>query len=124
MRIRKEREDIALRMDDVRSKHEAAVKTADVCPFSQIIKFCAVADLLQKREELNTAVHDIELAVERGKANDENEEGEGQMVGLEMLLKEVAGKASSKSDEGGMLKQIKEFNVFLERAALALENRG
>ena len=46
------------------------------------------------------------------------------MVGLEMLLKKVAGQASSASHEGGMLKQIKDFNAFLERAALALENRG
>jgi len=42
---------------------------------------------------------------------------------MELLLKRVAGEVSNKSDSGGMLKQIKDFNAFLERAALALETR-
>jgi hypothetical protein len=45
------------------------------------------------------------------------------MTGMELLLKRVAGEVSNKSDSGGMLKQIKDFNAFLERAALALETR-
>ena len=45
------------------------------------------------------------------------------MVGVELLLKRIAGEVSNKSDSGGMLKQIKDFNAFLERVALALEGR-
>lgn len=45
------------------------------------------------------------------------------MVGAELLLNRVAGEVSNKSDSGGMLRQIKDFNAFLERAALALEAR-
>jgi hypothetical protein len=33
----------------------------------------------------------------------------------------VASDVSNKSDSGGILKQVKEFNAFLERAAVALE---
>jgi hypothetical protein len=43
------------------------------------------------------------------------------MDGIGLLLKRVAGQVSNKSDSGGMLRQIKEFNAFLERTALALE---
>jgi hypothetical protein len=39
------------------------------------------------------------------------------------MLKRVAANASSKSDSGGILKQVKAFNAFMERAALALEGR-
>jgi hypothetical protein len=45
------------------------------------------------------------------------------MSGTELLLKRVAGQISNKSDSGGVLRQVKEFNAFLERAALALEGR-
>jgi len=46
-----------------------------------------------------------------------------QMIGIELILKRVACEVSNKGDSGGMLKQIKEFNAFLERAAIALEGR-
>lgn len=42
-------------------------------------------------------------------------------MGLELMLKRVAGDVSNKSDSGGILKQVQEFNAFLERAAVALE---
>lgn len=71
---------------------------------------------------MNTAVHDIEVAVGRGKANSDGDEPT-QLTGVELLLKRVAGEVSNKSDSGGILKQIKSFNEFLERAALALESR-
>jgi hypothetical protein len=45
------------------------------------------------------------------------------VTGVELVLKRVAGEVSSKSDSGGILKQVREFNAFLERAALALETR-
>ena len=43
---------------------------------------------------------------------------------LSALLRTIAGEVSSNSPEGGILKQAKEFNAFLERAALALEARS
>jgi len=60
--------------------------------------------------------------LERGKAQslpkDENEK-----TGIEFVLKRLAGEASNKADGGGVLRKIKDFNAFLERAALSLEAR-
>ncbi len=70
---------------------------------------------------LNTTVHDIELAIDLGRTSEADDSGE--MIGTEVLLKRVADEVSNKSDSGGILKQIKEFNAFLERAALVLESR-
>jgi hypothetical protein len=44
-------------------------------------------------------------------------------MGTDYLLRRVANHVSNKGDSGGMLRQIKQFNAFLERAALALEGR-
>lgn len=75
----------------------------------------------QEREVLNATVHDIELAVERGKSSsDTTNDGK---TNIELRLKHIASEASSASDEGGVLKQIKAFNAFMERAALALEGK-
>jgi hypothetical protein len=46
------------------------------------------------------------------------------MSGPEVLLKRIASKISNKGGQGGILKQIKDFNSFLERAALALESKA
>ena len=80
---------------------------------------------IKERDILNTAVHDIELAVERGKEKNPHDPTRGpvEMAGVELLLKRIAGQISNKSASGGMLKQVKNFNAFLERAALALEGR-
>jgi hypothetical protein len=91
-------------MDEVRIKHEDSSKEA------------------QDQATLNTSLHDIELAVPL-----ENE-GAGATEELSppdlaTLVKEVVGIVSTKSAQGGVLKQIKDFNAFLERAALALEAR-
>ncbi len=75
----------------------------------------------QDRDALNNAVHDIELAIDLGKTS--QLDGKDDMIGTELLLKRVADEVSNKGDVGGILKQIKEFNAFLERAALALESR-
>ena len=83
------------------------------------------ANPLQERDSLNNTIHDIELALERGKEQHPHDsvDDAGQMTGIELVLKRVAEDVSNKSDSGGILKQVKEFNVFLERAALALETR-
>ncbi|KAI9650446.1 hypothetical protein NHQ30_000461 [Ciborinia camelliae] len=103
LRVRGEREKVALRMDEIRITHEKDSHDA------------------QQREVLNTTVHDIELAVERGKSSSSHTD-DGK-TNIELILKRVASEASSASDDGGILKQIKEFNAFMERAALALEGR-
>lgn len=103
IRVREQRQKLALRMDEIRIKHENAAKKA------------------QDRETLNNAAHDIELAVDRGKSLQNEEENE--MSGIEVLLKRMAGTVSTKGSSGGVLQQIKDFNGFLERAALALESR-
>jgi len=66
-------------------------------------------------------VHDIELAIDLGKSSEAEDAGE--KTGTEVLLKRVADQVSNNSDSGGILKQIKEFNAFLKRAALVLESR-
>ena len=66
-------------------------------------------------------MHDIELAIDLGKSSETD--GAEEMAGTEVLLKRVADQVSNKSDSGGILRQIKEFNAFLERAALVLESR-
>jgi len=60
--------------------------------------------------------------MERGRAQP-LENGEIELEGIELLLKRVGSELSTKSDSGGILKQIKDFNSFLERAALVLEAR-
>ncbi|KAF7906603.1 hypothetical protein EAF00_000882 [Botryotinia globosa] len=103
LRVRVEREKVALRMDGIRIAHEKNSHDA------------------QQREVLNTTVHDIELAVERGKSSfDKTDDGK---TNIELMLKRIASEASSASDGGGVLKQIKAFNAFMERAALALEGK-
>ena len=71
-------------------------------------------------------MHDIDLAIEKGQAAEELsavEQKEADLANLELLISRIADQASTKSDGGGTLKQIKEFNAFLERAAIALERR-
>ena len=70
-------------------------------------------------------MHDIELALERSKQQHPHDSVRGttEKAGIELVLKRVAGEVSNKSDSGGILKEVKEFNAFLERAALALETK-
>ncbi|RFU26401.1 hypothetical protein B7463_g9928, partial [Scytalidium lignicola] len=105
LKIRAEREQVALRMDEIRIKHEANTSSA------------------QDADILNSNIYDIELALERGKTKHPHDPANGvvDMTGTELLLKRVAQEASCKSSTGGILKQVKQFNAFLERAALALE---
>ncbi|TVY93829.1 hypothetical protein LAWI1_G000736 [Lachnellula willkommii] len=107
LRIRAERQQVALRMDEIRTRHENEGNKA------------------QARDIVNTAVYDIELAVERGRATESRTTADGSIEksGLEVLLKRVAGEVSNEGYSGGLLQQIKDFNAFLERAASALESK-
>ena len=44
-------------------------------------------------------------------------------MGLEMLLYDVTKDASTLGQGGGLLNNVRDFNAFLERAAVALEGR-
>lgn len=64
------------------------------------------------------------MAIDLGKQRQNDAADQStEMIGTEVLLKRVAGEVSNKGDSGGLLKQIKDFNAFLERAALALEGK-
>ena len=113
-------------MDEIRIRHENETKKAQVRFFSlsddTIIDALTVLIVFeQERDALNTTVHDIELAIDLGRSAQIDYIQE--KTGTEVLLKRVADQVSNKSDSRGILKQIKEFNAFLERAALVLESR-
>ncbi|KAF9875694.1 AT hook domain-containing protein [Colletotrichum karsti] len=108
MRIRSEREQVAIRKDAIRIKHDK-------------IKEEALSQL-----SLSSQMHDIDLAVERGRAAPElgpAEKKTAELANLELMISRITDQACTKSDTGGTFKQIKDFNAFLERAAVALENR-
>ncbi|KAK2063418.1 AT hook domain-containing protein [Colletotrichum caudatum] len=108
MRIRAERDQVALRKDAVRSKHEKVTEEA----LNQL--------------SLSSQMHDIDLAVERGRAAPElgpAEKKTAELANLEILICRITDQACSQSGAGGTLKQIKDFNALLERAAVALEGR-
>jgi hypothetical protein len=71
-------------------------------------------------------MHGVDLAVEQGARAGEMSSVEEKMAGLgnlELAISKIADLASSKSDVGGTLQQVRDFNGFLERTALALEAR-
>ncbi|KAK3397925.1 hypothetical protein B0T20DRAFT_235700 [Sordaria brevicollis] len=108
LRIRAERDQVSLRMDAIRIKHEVDSKEA------------------LRHISLSSAMHDIDLAVERGHAAPElspSEQKMADLANLEFLISRISGEVCNKGNEGGTLKQIKEFNAFLERAASVLEGR-
>ncbi len=95
-------------MDAVRIKHEAESNEALV------------------RNNLSAAMHDVDLAVERGRAAPDlspQDRRDADLANLELLVSRVADQACAASPAGGLLKQITTFNTFLERAAAALERR-
>ena len=71
-------------------------------------------------------MHNVDLAVHQGRAAPEltpAEKKKADIANLELLIARVADQACSGSDGGGVLKQIRDFNAFLERAAVMLEAR-
>lgn len=124
LKIRAEREKVALRMDAVRIKHEHDSKVTQVRTYAYIPPSSDDTDVVKESMALNAAVHDVELAVERGRAYAQKQSVKGEeAVGIEFLLKTVADEASS-AGAGGVLRRVQEFNAFLERAAVALEGRS
>ncbi|KAK4447515.1 hypothetical protein QBC34DRAFT_409623 [Podospora aff. communis PSN243] len=108
LRVRAERNQVALRMDAIRIKHEAESKEA------------------LRHISLSSAMHDIDLVVEKGQAAEElssAEQKQADLANLELLVNRMADQVGCKRDCGGALRQIKEFNAFLERTAGVLEGR-
>ena len=71
-------------------------------------------------------MHDIELAVGQGQDAPElsrADQKKANLANLELVVAQVADQASSSGSTGGLLNQVKDFNAFLERAAIALETR-
>jgi hypothetical protein len=109
LRIRQEREQVALRMDAVRIKHEAETEDA------------------VHRLDLSTAMHNIDLAVDRGRNAPELTPAQrraAELGNLELAIAKIADQACSKSGNIGTLRQIRDFNAFLERAFVALETKA
>ncbi|KAI9816010.1 MAG: hypothetical protein M1827_002002 [Pycnora praestabilis] len=113
LEVRREREKIALKMDEVRRVHRK--ESIDT----------------QSRNDLNTAMHDIELAIHRGRMQQEAQRQhqtteittEPRTVGLEASIRNVGIGVSSNREGGGLLMRVKELNGFLEKVAGALDRR-
>lgn len=68
-------------------------------------------------------MHDIDLAIEQGRAApglSPNDEKTADLAKLELLISRITEQACSAGPSGGVLKQIKSFNAFLERVAAAI----
>ncbi|KAG8411625.1 hypothetical protein J3458_015685 [Metarhizium acridum] len=107
IRLKGEREQVALRMDAVRIKHEADSKEST------------------SRLNASSLMHDIDLAVEQGREAPElsrKAEKEADLGNLDLVLAQISDQVSSTSSTGGLLRQVQDFNAFLERAAAALES--
>lgn len=108
LRIRAEREQVGLKLDAVRMRHERANNEA----LNQL--------------GLSSTMDDIELAVENGKMAPElnpKERRTAELANLDLLISQITNQVGLAGDGGGALRQIKDFNMFLERAAMALEGR-
>jgi hypothetical protein len=93
-------------MDAVRMKHEAETKDA------------------VERLELSTTMHNIDLAIDRGRTAPELSPArlkQAELANLELAIARISEQACSRSSGGGALKQIKDFNALLERAFVSLE---
>ncbi|PSR79799.1 hypothetical protein BD289DRAFT_86009 [Coniella lustricola] len=105
MEIRAEREQVALRMDALRIKHDSESKVA------------------LHNIHLSAAMHDIDLAIEQGYAAAEptpKEQQNAELANLELIISQIAEQVYSSGPGGGALNQIVSFNAFLERTAAVL----
>ncbi|EGX96442.1 triadin, putative [Cordyceps militaris CM01] len=108
LRLKAEKEQVALRMDGVRARSEKDGSDS------------------KHRLSASNLMHDIDLAVEQGRdAADLSSRArkEAELGNLELIISQVAQQASSNGPTGGLLHQIQDFNAFLERAATVLESR-
>jgi hypothetical protein len=103
MEIRRQREEIAIRCDDVRARNLRAEADG------------------KETYELSEQLHDLEMIVEKPELDAVDFEGDG----LEFMLRHVAMTVSGAAGGGvGLLDRVKEYNRQLERTALLLEGRS
>ncbi|MCJ1287588.1 hypothetical protein MMC26_006940 [Xylographa opegraphella] len=98
--IKRQREEVAIEMDAVRAQYETATK------------------ITQDENDLDTMIHDIKLAVQRGRAA-QQAQGEDagtaeESVGLELRLRKLAAEVSAIGG-GGLLNRVKGFNALMEK---------
>ncbi|CAK7221933.1 hypothetical protein SEUCBS140593_004729 [Sporothrix eucalyptigena] len=111
LRIRAERDQVALRMDALRAQHQDRVNKA------------------MKMANISATMHDIDLAVEQGRAAPEltpAQQKTADLANLELIISRITEQVSGGSGSlhgSGTLQQIIEFNTFLERTAAVLEGR-
>ena len=97
--VRRQREEIALKCDDVRARHKENEEDG------------------KESYELSETLHELEMVVERG------EDFDYGMEGMEFMLKSVAQRVSGANGGGGVgiLDRVKEFNRQLETTATMLD---
>lgn len=121
-KVRKERESVALQMDAVRAKHmeEENAKTVSL----SLISPQSATNTSQARMTINNSLHSLELALDRGQ-NRAPAEAEPLSATLDFMLRTVADDVSSRAPgaQGGLLNQIRAFNVQLESTARHLERK-
>lgn len=101
MEVRRERERVAVKIDEVRRRKEEKERKVDGV------------------RELSEMLFRTELEVERGQQRQQEEEEEG----LEWKLRTVAEGLSARVG-GGLLERVREFNGVLERLSAVLDRRG
>ena len=80
----------------------------------------AEAKANRDEHELHDMLHDIQLAVQRGRAAERTADEEGlRPVGLERRLHGVAEQGSAADGRAGMVGKVRELNEMLERAIAA-----
>ncbi|KAJ5487675.1 hypothetical protein N7530_001975 [Penicillium desertorum] len=100
-RVRRERENIALQMDAVRSRHIGGEKAKS------------------SRSAINNSLHSLELALDR---NRQRSASADPSTDLEYMLRTVADVSSrAPGAQGGLLNQIRAFNAQLEATVDRLE---
>ena len=106
-------------MDDVRLRHEKSAAAEQVC-YSPVAILGDEPPLntVQGETDLNNMLHDIELAVQKGRAAQrlQDPDADDEPIGLELRLRELTGTISSSGGHTGLLDRLKEFNELLERA--------
>lgn len=108
LNVRREREQVALRRDALRMKHESE------------------NEKVMHRIQISSTMQDIELAIDEGRAAPElsaKEQKQAELANLELLMLRVGDRVRPNGHEPGVLDQVRSFNAYLERTAAALQGK-
>jgi chromosome segregation ATPase len=129
LEARRQRHEVALRMDAVRQKHSAeeSAKMVCLCFYEYIIQR---TNYEQSRNAINNSLHKLESTLERSRTrpgeraddDDDDNNHDNGIAGLEFTLRTVVEDVSSAAEgsHGGLLGQVRAFNAQLETAGRAL----